>query len=127
MNNIKLSKETISTFCADIVTLQLKSDTDLRNAHIKWQSSDDKVVSIREFCEGKSTTNLHDGDYYAFNDGVLLTMTGVGEAKVTATLDGVTYSCDVSVREAETANPTDKFNFYFNRFPNITRKIVRSL
>jgi len=114
--NIHLSKQSISTFCANIVTLQLLGDKDLSDAPIKWQSSDESVVSIREFCEGKSSTNLRDGDYYAFNDGVLLTMIGTGSATVTATLDGVTYSCDVNVREAKSAKLTDKFNHYFGDF-----------
>ena len=112
---IKLSKQSISTFCGDIATLQLVSDIDLSNAPIKWETTDDTVVSIREFCEGKCSVYQKDGSYSAFNDGILLTMLKSGDAKITASLNGETYSCDVSVRAAKSAKVTDKFNHYIRR------------
>lgn len=114
--DIKLSKQLISTFCGDVVTLQLESCEDLSNAPIKWETSDIETVSIREFCQGKSTTFYKDGSFNAFNDGVLLTMLKPGKAKVTATLYDVTYTCDVDVRKAKSAKITDKFNHYFGDF-----------
>ncbi len=113
--NIHLSKQTISTFRGDVVTLQLIGDTDLSDAPIKWETSNADLVSIREFCLGKCTVN-RDGTYAAFNDGILLTMLGTGEASVSATLDGVTYTCAVNLREPKSAKVTDKFNFYFGDF-----------
>lgn len=111
----KLSKQSISTFRGDVVTLRLVGDTDLTDAPIIWQSSDESIVSVREFCLGKCTIN-RDGAYTAFNDGVLLTMLGTGEANITVALNGEVFNCSVRVREPESAKPTDKFNFYFGDF-----------
>lgn len=108
---MKLSKSSISTFCGNIVTLRLLSDYDVSKSNIKWSSSDESVVYIRDFKKSDS-----DG----FSDGVLLVMMGVGNATVRAELNGDVYECDVQTRQIETAKESDKFNFYFGDFHSHT-------
>ena len=98
--NCYLSKNEISSFLGDVVCLKLKSDENIERADISW-STDSDAVEIREFR----------GDF-SFNDGVLLVLRRVGTANVCATLDGVEYSCHVTVNERQIASPTDKFNYY---------------
>ena len=111
MLNMKLSKTSISTFCGNIVTLRLLADYDISNANIKWSSSDESIVYIRDFKNANS-----DG----FADGVLLVMMGAGNARVQAELNGNIFECNVYIREMETAKESDKFNFYFGDFHSHT-------
>lgn len=104
---MNLSKNSISTFAGNIVTLQLLSDTDISNENIIWSSSDENIVYIRDF-KSVGTPN--------FSDGVLLVMMGVGSARVKAELNGEIFKCEIIVHEIETAKEDDKFNFYFGDF-----------
>lgn len=114
MNKIKLSKQSISTFRGDVVTLQLLGDTDLSKAPIKWTVADSELLHIRDF--SKNSPNPYNADSNPFNDGVLLSMLSVGETEVTATLDGTKYTCFVSIREPKSADIEDTFNYYFGDF-----------
>lgn len=102
-----LSKNNISTFCGDIVTLRLLSDNDISCERINWSSSNESVVYIKEFSNGNEDS---------FSDGVLLVMMGVGSAVVKAELYGQVFECQVESKTMETANINDKFNFYFGDF-----------
>lgn len=104
---MNLSKTNISTFAGNIVTLRLLSDKDISNENIVWSSSDENIVYIRDFKTSGSPN---------FSDGVLLVMMGVGKAKVTAELNGEHFECPIIIREPETADENDKFNFYFGDF-----------
>ena len=96
------SKAELNSFQGNVLSLKLVSDTDISRADIKWGCESD-ILRIKKFnCTG---------DYFC-NHGVLLSLDKVGEATVTAELDGEIYECAVKVREARKATPTDKFNFY---------------
>lgn len=112
--SIHLSKQSISTFRGDVVTLQLIGDSDLSKAPIKWESRDNSLVHIREFSE--NSPNPYNADSNPFNDGILISMLSVGETDVTATLNDISYTCKISIRECKFAKPTDKFNYYFGDF-----------
>lgn len=112
--NLKLSKQSISTFRGDVVTLQLLGDADLSNAPIKWSAADARIVHVRDF--SKNSPNPYNADSHPFHDGVLLSMLSVGETQVTATLDGVKYTCAVNVREPKRADTSKPFNYYFGDF-----------
>ena len=77
-----LSRTRIETFLGNVMCLKLVSDEDIRQADIKWHSDSD-AVRIREF-SGKGE--------FDFSDGVLLSTDKLGEACVTADLDGVSYT-----------------------------------
>lgn len=104
--NCRLSKTEINSFRTNVVCLKLISDTDIRYAPIKW-TCDSDILSIREF----SGTGEFD-----FSDGILITLDRVGEATVTATLDGTSYECRVRIREPKRAKKEDKLNFYIGDF-----------
>lgn len=111
MSNLKLSKTDINTFVGNVVSLQLLSQKDISSEDIKWSSSDENIVYIRDFkTDGKPN----------FSDGVLLVMMGIGSAKVTAELYGDVFTCDVTIRDIQKASENDKFNFYFGDFHSHT-------
>lgn len=86
----RLSTEAITAFCGDVRPLRLLGGQPYANDPIRWFCDNKKTVQITSFAKQQ------DG---AFTDGVLLTFLAVGEAAVTATVDGKTYSCKVTVRE----------------------------
>lgn len=111
MTNIKLSKEHISTFMGDIVTLRLLSVSDIANEDICWISEDENVCYVRDF-KTQGTPN--------FSDGVLLVMLNEGETKVKAILGGICYTCSVVVRAPKKASKEDNLNYYFADFHSHT-------
>ena len=109
-----LSHTQIETFRTNVMSLKLVSDEDIRYADIKWYTDSD-ILRIRDF---KGTTA------FDLNNGILISCDKVGEATVTAELDGVKYECTVKVREEKHAKPTDKFNFYIGAATNL---LIRTL
>lgn len=99
---IRLSKEKIETYRTNVLPLRLFGDTNLENADIKWSVSGESV-SLRTFENEES---------HPFKNGVLLRCERVGDATVTAMLDGKSYTCFVSVKEIRHAENDGKFNFY---------------
>ncbi len=112
--SIKLSHTHIDSFCGNVLPLYLDCDSDISRAQIKWSTSDGDTVAIRSF-EGD--------DEFAFNHGVLLTLTRPGNATVSAALDGVTYTCEISVREMRRAKPGDKLLHFAGDLHDHTTKI----
>ena len=114
---LALSKNSITSFCGNIVPLHLGFDGEehdrLSKADIKWESDSD-AVAIRSF-EGD--------DEMSFNNGVLLILRKVGEANVTAALDGVSYTCTVRVEEAEKASSEDALEYFIGDLHDHTTKI----
>ncbi len=97
----KLSKNEINSFSSDVLALQLVGDSDLTAADIKWSA--EGVAAITEF----------PGEYpYGFRDGVLVTLTDVGEGKVRAEYEGVLYECTVHSRERRLYKKGDKLSFF---------------
>lgn len=84
------------------MTLQLCGEDQLENAPVRWMSSDETVVRIRNFI----------GEEGGFSDKVLLTLLKEGTAQVTASLDGETASCPVAVRHIRHADPEEKMSYY---------------
>ena len=111
--NCFLSKNEISSFCGDIVPLQLLSDTDLSKAEIRWTCETD-ILSVRTF-EGDGAE--------CFNNGILLTLKRPGTTTVTAELDGNRYTCTVAVREGKRAKKGDKMHFYRGDFHDHTCEV----
>jgi hypothetical protein len=113
----KLSKENIVSYIGDILPLHIGFDGDeheyLKSADIKWECDSD-CVALRDF-RGE--------DKMCFNNGVLLSLNKVGKAKVSATLDGERYVCEVTVREPVRASSDDELNFYLGDLHNHTTKI----
>ncbi len=100
---MKLSRNEIATFLGDVRPLYLESEAqDLTHEPILWSVSGD-AVSLREFSGDEKSP---------FNYGVTLSMHKVGEAVVTATYKGETYTCRVSVRERVGAEPDAAFSYY---------------
>ena len=102
-----LSKKSIRTFCGNIVTLRLLSEKNISKENIIWSSSDESIVSIRDF-KTSGTPN--------FSDGVLLIMMGEGRAQIRAELNGDVFICNVESVKRQTASSGDKMNFYFGDF-----------
>lgn len=115
--SLALSQSTITSYQGDILPLHLGFDSDLHDtlakAAITW-GSDSDAVALRTFSGD---------DPMCFNHGVLLILNRVGKANVTATLDGIRYTCAVTVREPKTATADDKLNFYVGDLHNHTTMI----
>ena len=99
---VKLSKSRIESYVGNVVPLRLLSDVDIKLADIEW-SVDGDAVSIRSFA---------DDEVHPFCDGILLRFISVGEATVTARLDGIEYECGISSREMKKASSDDELNYY---------------
>ena len=98
----KLSKTKIESYVGNVLPLRLISEENIEMADIRWSVSG----------EGVSLRIFDDDAEHPFRDGVLLRFDKVGCATVTAELDGVRYSCDVSVREMRRASSEDELNYY---------------
>ena len=86
---IELSYTSLSSFVGDVRPVWLRSDENLKFAKIVWIVKGDAVLL-------KSCAGCFHG---AFRYGAFLTFIKPGVATVTASLDGVNYSCEVTVRE----------------------------
>lgn len=97
------SHEKISSFVGDVRPLQLLGESNLSHADIKWSVDDPDLVGIRTY-EGDTP--------YHFTNGAMLTLKKSGSTTVTATLDGVAYTCPVEIRERATPAKNQKLNYY---------------
>ena len=100
--SIYLSKTEITSYCGNVVPLKLIADHDISCDSIKWQSDSDHI-KIRDFSKSKD---------YAFNNGVLLTLSKEGCTKVICEHDGKKYECKVSISKRRHATRDDKMNVY---------------
>ena len=106
--SIKLSEEKIESFCGNVVPLYLEGEKDLAQKPIVWSYEPEDALLMRSFSPEK-------GEESAAN-GVLLTLMKVGEATVTATLDGEAFTCKVLVREMRKAMPDTPLQYYVGDF-----------
>lgn len=104
--NCRLSKTKIESYQGDVLPLRLLGEEELTAAEIEWSVAGDCVIA-RSFW----------GDApHSFNDGVMLTLAEVGEATVSATYGGETYTCTVTVRPMEKASSEDELCYYRGDF-----------
>ena len=109
----KLSFEKIDSYVGDVLPLRLLGDEDFTKEDITWKTSD-PCVQIRSFA-GKSEAS--------FTNGILLTLLYPGTANVTATLEGVEYTCPVNIHERQTHSSDEEFNYYIGDFHDHTTNI----
>lgn len=107
---VRFSRESIDSFCGDVLPLRLVTDRDISSENIKWRAEGDAVL-LRTF----------DGEEeFPFSDGVLVTLVKPGEAAIYAALDGAEYACPVSVRQMRRAKEGDEFGYYIGDFHDHT-------
>ena len=108
---IYLSEEKITSFCGNVLPLQLLSDeTDLKSEVITWRV-EGEGVSIRTFA---------DVPELPFANGVLLTLLAPGTASVIATYHGKDYVCPVTVTPFRHAEADEKFDYFIGDFHDHT-------
>lgn len=112
-----ISKSNITSFRGNIIPLHIGFDSDehdaLSIANIKWESDSD-CVAIRSFSGEKRG---------CFNNGVLLILNKAGTANVTATHNGVTQLCRVTVKEPSAADSDDELEYFIGDLHDHTTKI----
>jgi len=111
--SIRLSHSEITSFCGHVLPLRLLADRDISHADITW-ASDSDAVALSAFC-----------DECAVRDGVLLILNKIGQADVTASLDGITYTCRVTVRERRRASADEPMQYYIGDLHTHTTMIHR--
>lgn len=109
----KLSFERIDSYAGDVLPLRLLVEEDFTKEEITWKT-DDPCVQIKRY-EGKYEAS--------FTNGVLLTLLYPGKANVTATMDGVEYTCPVTIHECKTHSSEEEFNYYIGDFHDHTCNI----
>lgn len=100
-----LSQEEIFTFRGNVLPLRLLGGEEYGTEEILWSVDNASVVQITDYSKGYPFGGL-------FTDGVLLTFLEVGEATVTASCGGITYSCQIAVREMQHAESDDALQYF---------------
>ena len=104
--NIRICYDEISSFVGDVRPIWLVSDIDLKHEKIEWSCKGDTLKMKR--CAGCF--------HGAFRYGVLITFLKEGEATVTATYGGNSYTCRVISRKRKTVSDGEKLNYYVGDF-----------
>lgn len=99
---MRFSRESIKSFCGDIVPLYIVSDTQIPKGSVKWSASSDAVI-VKTFDTERP---------FAFSDGVLITLYKEGNATVTAEVNGVTLTCNVEITKRLTVTDDTPLNYY---------------
>ena len=86
---IKLSQSNINSFVGNVLPLRLLGVAEYGMENIEWTASA-PCVQITAFDQAEKDP---------FTDGILLTLLSPGQAQVTATYRGKTYSCQVCIHE----------------------------
>ena len=86
---IRFSQTNIDSFVGDVLPLRLLGVAEYGMEDIRWATSD-TCVQITAFDQANKDP---------FTDGILLTLLAPGQAQVTATYRGKTYSCQVCIHE----------------------------
>ena len=115
--NCRLSKTKIESYQGDVLPLRLLGEENLTAAEIEWSVAGD-CVTVRSF-----RGNMP----HSFNDGVMLTLVEVGEATVSATYGGETYTCAVTVRPMKRPPPRTSFAIIEAISIAIPRRSIRRL
>lgn len=110
MSVYQLSRTAIESFCGDIITLQFLGGPDLSQAPIVWESDNPDCVHIR------SWEDCPDG----FRDGVLLVLMREDSACVSATLDGKSLYCQITVHPLRHASSEEQMQYYRGDMHSLT-------
>lgn len=110
---MRLTSTKIESYVGDIVPLKLICERNISQENIVWRVEGDAVT----LCDFSADEKM------PFRDGVLLTLCKVGEATVTATFDGESYSASVRVRKMRRAAPDDRLNYYIGDLHDHTSQI----
>ena len=108
----ELSKNSITSFCGDILPLWLVCDENEKQEKTEWSVLGDSV----------RLTHLCDGTEYEVKNGILLNLISVGESVVIAKNGGVEYKCKVISREMRNLSDADKVCFFRGNFHDHTSK-----
>ncbi len=100
--SLRLSKTKIESYVGNVLPLRLLSDENIEMADIIWNVSGN-AVTVRSFA---------DDSEHPFRDGILVRFVAVGDAVITASLNGEKYECKISVREMKRASSEDDLNYY---------------
>lgn len=107
---MKLSKTKISSFCGDVLPIELISENDITKADIEWYVKGD-AVTVRAFSKDEP---------YSYKNQALITFIKPGKATVCAKISNEVYVCEIDVREAKKADPNKKMNYYIGDFHDHT-------
>ncbi len=100
---ISISKTEIFSYVGDVLPLYLSDgERDLSGVDIRWRIEGD-AARLRGFDKDPLSPFCH---------GVLLSLCKVGVARVYADCEGLTFLCDIRVRERKTARAKDPLCFY---------------
>lgn len=108
--SVRLSKESIDSFCGNVLPLRLISDGGACADDIKWRVEGDAAM-LRTFEREEE---------FPFSDGVLVTLAKPGEAVIYAVAAGTEYACPVRVREMRRAAEGEEFDYYIGDFHDHT-------
>lgn len=106
--SIKLSEEKIESFCGNVIPLYLVGEEGLAQREIVWTCDNEDALLMRTFSHEKGAESAA--------HGVLLTLMKEGKANVTASLDGVEYSCEITIREMKRATADTPLQYYVGDF-----------
>lgn len=107
---IMLSQTVITSFVGNVMPLRLLGVAEYAMEDITWTVSD-PCVQLTSFEKAESEP---------FTDGVLLTFLKAGTAQVTATYQGNTYCCQISVRERMCVPSQKGLSYYVASFHDHT-------
>lgn len=107
---MKLSKSLIKSFCADVIPIELISQTDITKKDIRWSVEGD-AASVRSFPSDVP---------YSHTNQALVTLLKEGNAKVVAELDGERFECDVVVYKMKEADLSVKPQYFRGDFHDHT-------
>lgn len=103
----RLSSERIESFVGNVLPLRLLGGEAYGMEKITWRLDGD-CVKLKKFTDAPNGV-YDDGD---FTDGVLLTFVNPGTALVTATNDGVDYTCRIISRARTVHSSDETWNYY---------------
>ncbi|MEG0693640.1 MAG: hypothetical protein RR444_11250, partial [Oscillospiraceae bacterium] len=104
---IQLSKESITSFQGDTVTLQLISNCDITKEKISWTTDSPQFITIYD-CQSTPEDLM--------NDRVLLVLMQAGDATVTATLGEETHHCKVHISKPISVSSETPMQYFLGDF-----------
>lgn len=106
----KLSKYEVNSYIGDVFPVKAEADFDISEKRVIWSVDGDAAI-FRSF---------ENDPEIPFSDVVMVSLKKVGKATLTATLDGLSASCDITVRERRHFSSEDIHNYYRGDMHNHT-------